>query len=135
MVFLDTNILVYAALNQDARKHVAAAGIVRDLLASDSGAISAQVVNEFTNIMFKKTTRTADNIRALNDVFRPMLRLDMTAGLVDSAISLKQRFGLQYYDSLIIAAAQCLKCETIYSEDMSDGCVFDGVRIKNPFRR
>ena len=38
MVFLDTNVLVYAALNQDPHKHAKAAQIVRDLLASDSGA-------------------------------------------------------------------------------------------------
>ena len=37
MVFLDTNVLVYAALNQDPHKHATAAQIVRDLLASDSG--------------------------------------------------------------------------------------------------
>ena len=98
MVFLDTNVLVYAALNQDPHKHAKAAQIVRDLLASDSGAISAQVVNEFTNTMFKKTTRSPENIRALNDIFRPMLRLDMTSGLVDSAISVKLRYGLEYYD-------------------------------------
>lgn len=133
MIFLDTNILVYAALNQDPRKHGVAAKIVCDLLGSDSGAISAQVVNEFTNTMFKKTTRTVDNIRALNDVFHPMLRLDMTAGLVDSAISLKQRYGLQYYDALIVAAAQCLNCSEIYSEDMSDGALYGNVRITNPF--
>ena len=134
MVFLATNVLVYAALNQDPHKHATAAQIVRDLLASDSGAISAQVVNEFTNTMFKKTTRSPENIRALNGIFRPMLRLDMTAGLVDSAISLKQRYGLQYYDSLIVAAAQCLNCDVLYSEDMSDGAVYDGVKVITPFR-
>ena len=134
MIFLDTNILVYAALNQDPRKHEIAAGIVRDLIDSDDGAISAQVVNEFTNTMFKKTKRTAENIRALNDVFRVMLRLDMTSGLVDSAISLKQRYDLQYYDALIVAAAQCLQCDVIYSEDMADGCVYGTVRVENPFK-
>ena len=57
----------------------------------------------------------------------------MTAGLVDSAISLKQRYGLQYYDALIVAAAQCLNCSEIYSEDMSDGALYGNVRITNPF--
>ena len=67
-------------------------------------------------------------------VYHPMLRLDMTAGLVDSAISLKQRYGLQYYDSLVVAAAQCLNCDVLYSEDMSDGAVYDGVKVVNPFK-
>lgn len=134
MVFLDTNILIYAALNQDAAKHKTAAGIVRDLLASDEGAISAQVVNEFTNVMFKKTNRSSDEIRRLNYIFSPMLRIDVTSSLVDSAITLKDRYGVQYYDALIIAAAQCLRCDEIYSEDMADGCSYGRVTVVNPFK-
>lgn len=49
MQFLDTNILVYAALNQDPTKHRLAALIVKDAIANNEGAISAQVVNEFVN--------------------------------------------------------------------------------------
>ena len=134
MIFLDTNILIYAALNQEPEKHRKAALIVRDLLADDNGAISAQVVNEFTNVMFKKTRRTADEIRALNALFAPMLRLDMTIGLVDRAISLKNGVGIQYYDALIVAAAEKLSCEVIYSEDLSDGATYGNVKIVNPFK-
>ena len=134
MIFLDTNILVYAALNQDPEKHRKAALIVRDLLADDNGAISAQVVSEFTNVMFKKTRRTADEIRVLNTLFAPMLRLDMTISLVDRAISLKNGFGIQYYDALIVAAAEKLACEVIYSEDLSDGATYGDVKIVNPFK-
>ena len=55
MRFLDTNILVYAALNQDQRKHRLAALLVKDALQMNDGAISAQVINEFINILFKKS--------------------------------------------------------------------------------
>lgn len=134
MVFLDTNILVYAALNQDPAKHGKAVALFRDLLANDNGAISAQVVNEFTNVMFKKTRRTADQIRTLNQLFSPMMRLDTTAGLVDRAITLKDQYGIQYYDALIVAAAERLSCDCIYSEDMSDGAAYGKVRIVNPFK-
>ena len=133
MIFLDTNILVYAALNQDPAKHKMAVALIRDLLASDDGAVSAQVVNEFTNVMFKKTRRTADEIRTLNRLFSPMLRLDTTSGLVDRAITLKERHGIQYYDALIVAAAERLSCEFIYSEDMADGATYGSVTVVNPF--
>ena len=134
MIFLDTNILIYAALNQDPAKHRKAVALIRDLLASGSGAISAQVVNEFTNVMFKKTRRTASEIRTLNQLFSPMLRLDTTIDLVDRAITLKDQYGIQYYDALIIAAAERLSCDFIYSEDMSDGSTYGNVRIVNPFK-
>ena len=134
MIFLDTNILVYAALNQNPEKHRKAVVLIRDLLANGDGAISAQVVNEFTNVMFKKTRRTAEEIRTLNQLFSPMLRLDMTAGLADRAITLKDQYGIQYYDALIVAAAERLSCESIYSEDLSDGATYGNVRIANPFK-
>lgn len=134
MVFLDTNILVYAALNQDSAKHGKAVALICDLLASDNGAISAQVVKEFTNVMFKKTRRTADQIRTLNRLFSSMMRIDTTAGLVDRAITLKDQYSIQYYDALIVAAAERLSCDCIYSEDMSDGAAYGKVRIVNPFK-
>lgn len=134
MVFLDTNVLVYAALNQDPVKHGKAAVLVRDLLASGRGAISAQVLNEFTNVMFKKTRRTSDQIRALNQIFSPMMRLDTTAHLVDRAITLKDHYGIQYYDALIVAAAERLSCDFIYSEDMSNGAIYGNVQVVNPFK-
>jgi predicted nucleic acid-binding protein len=33
----------------------------------------------------------------------------------------------------ILAAAQALGCEVVYSEDMVDGRVYDGIRVLNPF--
>ena len=38
------------------------------------------------------------------------------------------------YDSLIIAAAKAEDCEIVYSEDLNDGQVVDGVKIVNPFK-
>lgn len=133
MRFLDTNILVYAALNQDPRKHRLAALLVKDALQMNDGAISAQVISEFTNILFKKTKRRPDEIRKLIEIFSPLNRIDMTAILVDDAIGIKERYGIQYYDALIIAAAKQCGCDTILSEDLDDGQVYDGILCRNPF--
>ena len=133
MRFLDTNILVYAALNQDPRKHRLAALLVKDALQMNDGAISAQVISEFTNILFKKTKRRPDEIRKLIEIFSPLNRIDMTAILEDDAIGIKERYGIKYYDALIIAAAKQCGCDTILSEDLNDGQVYDGILCRNPF--
>ena len=134
MRFLDTNILVYAALNQDPRKHRLAALLVKDALQMNDGVLSVQVINEFTNILFKKTKRRADEIRKLTEIFSPLNRMDMTAVLVNDAIGIKDRYGIQYYDALIIAAAKQCGCDTILSEDFNDGQVYDGILCRNPFK-
>ena len=134
MRFLDTNILVYAALNQDPRKHRLAALLVKDALQMNDGVLSVQVINEFTNILFKKTKRRADEIRKLIEIFSPLNRVDMSTVLVDDAIGIKDRYGIQYYDALIIAAAKQCGCDTILSEDFNDGQVYDGILCRNPFK-
>ena len=63
-----------------------------------------------------------------------MLRLDTTSTLVDWAITLKSRYGIQYYEALIVAAAEKLACDMIYSEDMKDGAIYGNVSIVNPFK-
>jgi predicted nucleic acid-binding protein len=35
--------------------------------------------------------------------------------------------------ALIVAAAQKAGCEVLYSEDLAEGAIYDGVRIVNPF--
>ncbi len=39
-----------------------------------------------------------------------------------------------YWDAAILAAGAQLGCPVVYSEDLSDGQDYDGVRVENPFR-
>jgi predicted nucleic acid-binding protein len=52
---------------------------------------------------------------------------------VDLALEIAGRFGVNYYDALIISAARFAGCSIVYSEDLSDGQDYDGVIVKNPF--
>ena len=47
VVFIDTNILVYAFDADDAEKHIVADTIIRDLLLRNVLCLSTQVLNEF----------------------------------------------------------------------------------------
>ena len=43
------------------------------------------------------------------------------------------RYQIRYYDAAILAAAQELGCQTLYSEDLSHGQTYDTVQVINPF--
>ncbi len=58
---------------------------------------------------------------------------DGTLGLMLDAFSLRARFGLNYWDCAILAAARLLGCDAVYSEDMSDTQDYGGLRVVNPF--
>jgi len=41
--------------------------------------------------------------------------------------------SIRYYDAAIVAAARELGAGTLYSEDLSHGQEYDGVKVVNPF--
>lgn len=54
--------------------------------------------------------------------------------LIESALEIKGRFQTSQYDAQILAAAQEVGCDTVYSEDMHHGQVIHGrLTIRNPF--
>jgi len=54
--------------------------------------------------------------------------------LVRIAIEQSERFAISYWDAAILAAAEALGAETVYSEDLSPGQRYGRVRVLNPFR-
>jgi predicted nucleic acid-binding protein len=50
------------------------------------------------------------------------------------AVWIKGRYDLQFYDSLIVAAAEAGGCDEILTEDLNDGQIYCGVKAVNPFK-
>ena len=129
-VFLDTNILVYAALQPDPRSDTA-----RGLLAQ-RGMISVQVLNEFAHVANRKLRRSwPEIVRALGAI-RVLCPppLPITAVTHEAALAIAGRTGYAIYDALIIASALEAGCATLLSEDLQDGQLIDGrLTVRNPF--
>jgi predicted nucleic acid-binding protein len=127
--FLDTNILVYASLSDDPRRFAAE----QILLAG--GTISAQVLNEFTNVARTKLGWSWTDIEATVDLVRGRISRvrALTADTHAAALVLARDHGFAFYDALIVAAAIEAGCDILYSEDMQHGRVIGGLTIRNPF--
>ena len=128
--FLDTNILIYAFAENDARNEAAA------LLLQKGGLISVQVLNEFVNVSRKKLRRPWDEIESELAIIRTLLDppLALSAGHHEKAVSLAKQFGFGIYDSLVIASAAAANCSILYTEDLQNGQIIESVTIRNPFR-
>ena len=134
MRFLDTNILVYAVTDDDPRKREIAIDLITHALeVNHDGCISTQVLQEFCNTMYKKTKRTRQEIDALLDGFRDLLKADVTIDLVRYAIDVKEEYGIQFYDALIVSTAEKLGCTEIVSEDLNPDQTYRGMVVVNPF--
>ena len=134
MVFFDSNVLVYIAINQDAAKKKVALQLVASAIENQSGYISLQVLREVANCLFKKSNDSIEHIRETLSGFDALDCLDESRDLLDRAIKIKDEYGIQFYDALIVAAAETAGCETLYSEDMGDGQIYGGILIVNPFK-
>jgi predicted nucleic acid-binding protein len=128
--FLDTNILVYAALQPDARSDRARA------LLMDRGLISVQVLNEFVNVASRKLERRWTAIRQALTFVRVLCPtvLPLTIHTHERALEIAERTGYRFCDALIIASALDAGCKTLFSEDLPAGQRIDGrLTIRNPF--
>jgi predicted nucleic acid-binding protein len=106
------------------------------LMAESEFSISTQVMAEFVHTVRRKASPplTEDQIDAWLD---EMVQRDHTA--IDSAIvrrgtEISRRYRLSYYDGAILAAAERLGCDTVLSEDMTDGQSYGSVTVNNPFK-
>ena len=132
--FLDTNVLVYMFDETDAAKQRQAETLVNDSLASGTGCISFQVVQETLNVLIRRLGFVSEDARrVLDDVLIPLWQVNPTAALYQTAISLQGRYGFSFYDSLIVAGALEAGCSRLYSEDLQHGQRVQQVTIWNPF--
>jgi predicted nucleic acid-binding protein len=132
--FLDTNILFYAALGRETEELKRTRA--KELLANEKFGLSAQVLQEFFVNVTRKTARPLSPVRAMEwleqlDEF-PCVPIDRA--LVKVAAEISARFQISYWDAALIAAAEVLGAQTLYTEDLNHNQLYGSVRVVNPFR-
>ena len=129
--FLDTNILLYACsrteAEQDKRK------VARGLLSRDGVGLSVQVLAEFYVNAVSKLKLPEDRVMAVLAKLQGYPILPLDESVFWSALEIRKRYGVSYWDGAIIAAAIELGCDTVFSEDLNHGQVYAGVKVVNPF--
>ena len=134
--FVDTNVLVYARDASEPAKQPAAGRWLRLLWATRSGRVSAQVLNEYYSVVTEKLRPGMGRDEARADVRNLMAWAPVpTDGpVVEGAWTVQDRYGLSWWDSLVVSAAQVAGCAWLLTEDLQHGQVLDGVTVVDPFR-
>ena len=131
--FLDTNVLIYAALGkglQEPKRKIA-----HDLMVNAKFGTSTQVIQEFYANAIRKALRPLTPDEALEWVNKLELQecaiVDKT--LIRIAIQLSQRYRINYWDGAILAAAERLGAPIVYTEDLNHGQSYGPIQVLNPF--
>lgn len=134
-IFVDSNVLVYRHDLAAGGKQAQAASWLHYLWSSRRGRLSWQVLEEF---YVNATQKLKPGLA--RDVAREEV-LDLAAWgpiAIDSrslslAWQIQDRFGLSFWDALIVAGARLAGCASVLTEDLQHGQNLDGVRVVSPF--
>jgi predicted nucleic acid-binding protein len=134
-VFVDTNILIYSEDSSNLAKRDTALQWLGVLWERGLGRLSSQVLNEFYVNVTRKLRPPMPQGIAREEVRRYAVwqtwPIDQLT--IESAFAIESRYGLSYWDALVIAAAQHLGCRYVLSEDMGHEQTYGAIQVINPF--
>jgi predicted nucleic acid-binding protein len=132
LVFADTNIWLYAFIRvQSAEK----TSVAQAIISNRRFIISTQVISEICVNLIRKASFSEPEVRELVAAFfQKHTVVLLNEEIFLAASSLRERYQLAYWDSLLVSAALNAGATQFYSEDMQNGQVVDGrLQIVNPF--
>ncbi len=135
LVFVDTNVLVYARDASEPEKQPLALAWLDTLWRSMRGRLSTQVINEYYVTVTRKLDPGLTIEEAREDV-RGLLTWDplpLDSVVIEGAFEAQDCYGFSYWDALIVTAAQLSEAKFLLSEDLQDGQDLQGILVVNPF--
>jgi predicted nucleic acid-binding protein len=134
--FVDTNILLYAHDDSAGTKRNEARALLEHLWESRDGCLSIQVLQEFFVNVTRKIAKPL-SAETAREIIADLSHWHIHVPAADDvlgAIDIHQHTGLSFWDSMIVRSAAEMGCKVLYSEDLSTGQDYVGVRVENPFQ-
>lgn len=135
-VFLDTNILVYAFDAGDPPRQRLAFDLMERHLRDHTAVFSLQVLQEFFVVITRKVKTPMEPKKArllVGDFLRQNVVEPNSVHLLKAMdLSIAQSFS--FLDSLVIVTALAADCKRLYSEDLQNHRMIEGLTIMNPFK-
>ncbi len=134
VVFVDTNILLYAHDLDAGLKRMRSIEALTQLWDAGTGALSVQVLQEFyVNVTQKLKTPVARSIaREIVNTYGAWVRETTTPMIVIRATHLAELAQISFWDAMIVASAEQAGAQQLYSEDLNVGQTIAGVLVVNP---
>lgn len=134
-VFVDTNVFIYAIMEdeQSKHKHHRAVSLFNQL--SDRVVfINTQVINEIYSVMLKHGIED----KAIQDKIAAIIQATKISFInietIKKCWDIRIKYKYSYWDSLILASAIENRCDVLYSEDLQQNQVIENsIKIINPF--
>lgn len=139
MIFIDSNVLVYALDPNENEKHAKAKEIITKGLKGElSIAVSNQTIGECCNALLHKYERPPDR-KQLGEFFQTIIRAPSIRKLTYSCLTAVQASssayeGIHYWDAVIGQTMLENGITKIYTENTKDFAKIKGIKTVNPFK-
>ena len=133
LVFVDTNVLLYAVDRADRKKHVAARAWRKKLWETRRGRVSFQVLQEFYANVARKWPDSAASARLEVVDLLTWQPIMIDGEILRLGWKVQDRYAMSFWDALIVATAIASGCEVLLSEDFQAGQDLGGLLVVNPF--
>ena len=135
-IFLDTNILLYAKIDDGSDKHSECHRLLTSTLVGSEIVVSTQVLNEYYVNANKKNISPAEIQNIIIQFISDFEVIHITKELILETFHILNRYKFSYWDSSIVSAALKGECDILYTEDLQDGQIINNcLRIINPMRQ
>ncbi len=131
-VFIDTNIIIYANDKRDKEKQTKALKVVTNLMKSNGGTISTQVLQEYAFVASKKLNQRHDVILRQLKLLESFEVIRQSPEMIRRAVEIMHSYQINFWDACIISNAEYANCSIIYSEDLHTGQYYSGIKVENP---
>ena len=134
-VFVDADVFVYGIDAGAGRKHQLAAEWIGRLWSERLGRTSVQVLSEY----HVTVTRKLKPGIAADEAWRHVSALmawkpqAIDGALLERAREVERRHRLNWWDAMIVAAAQLQDCAVLLTEDLHDGGAYGSVTVRSQF--
>lgn len=132
VVFVDTNILIYAHDRDAGEKRERAARALERLWDERTGRLSVQVLQEFYVTVTQKLATGRASAREIIRTYTPWVQHPTTPETILRASEIAELSRLSFWDGLIVASAEQAGASHLYTEDLNSGQTIVGVKIVNP---
>ena len=132
IVFVDTNVLLAADDSHDAARQSRVREWLQALWQGRAGRVSTQVLGDFYVTATRHFGMPQGDARAKLRRYQLWQPWQIDHQTVETAWGVEARFGLPYWDALIVAAAAQSGASHLLSLDLTHQRQIDGVSIVNP---
>lgn len=135
LVFVDTNVLVYAKDRRNRNKQISATQWLDALWDRGAGRLSFQVLKEFYHAALRPggIGLASDDARAFVKAFLAWNPIVEDAGLIAQGWAVQDRYRFSWWDCLIVGAAHLAGCDYLLTEDLQHEQQLGRLTVLNPF--